>query len=279
MSSENSASRSPVPVALTRFGKGAVIGASMLIPGVSGGSTAVLLRIYDELVSAVSTFFSQPKKSLLTLLPVAVGGALGMYFLSKPLLTVMERFPAPMACLLTGILLGSVPSILKGTSRKDRLSAGIFAVIGLLIALGLAVLPQGLFQVNTSSLIGCITLFFLGFPLALALVLPGISVSYMLLVFSLYQPFLQAIHSLSLSFLLPLAGGIGAGTLLLTGLLESLGKRFPPQRNGIIAGFLLGSLPALWAEIALPRQWTTLVICIALFIGGFLSIYFLSSKE
>ena len=65
----------------------------MLVPGVSGGSMAIILGIYDQLVSSVSSFMKSKRKNFFFLLVFGVSGLLGMFLFSKPLLQLIERYP------------------------------------------------------------------------------------------------------------------------------------------------------------------------------------------
>ncbi len=72
--------------------KGLVIGGTMLVPGVSGGSMAMILGIYQKLISAISSFWENKKKNLIFLLLFSAGAVLGMVLFAKPLLRLIERF-------------------------------------------------------------------------------------------------------------------------------------------------------------------------------------------
>ena len=76
--------------------KGAIVGGTMLVPGVSGGTMAIILGIYDQLVHAVASFRRQPRQNLLFLFLFCVGGGLGMLLFSRPLLSLLNAFPLPM---------------------------------------------------------------------------------------------------------------------------------------------------------------------------------------
>ena len=76
--------------------KGMLIGGTMLVPGVSGGTMAMLLGIYSRLISAVSSFRKDKKGNLLFLLVFALGGIAGMLIFARPILFLIEKFPMPM---------------------------------------------------------------------------------------------------------------------------------------------------------------------------------------
>ena len=75
------------------FLKGLCVGGTMLVPGVSGGSMAMILGIYDKLITSVSSFFACKKRNALFLLLFALGGGAGMLLFANPLLYLLERYP------------------------------------------------------------------------------------------------------------------------------------------------------------------------------------------
>ena len=82
--------------------KGMIVGGTMLVPGCSGGSMAMILGVYNQLVTSVSSFFKHKRQSALFLALFALGGGVGMLLFAKPLLRLIERFPMPMLYLFLG---------------------------------------------------------------------------------------------------------------------------------------------------------------------------------
>ena len=122
--------------------KGICVGGTMLVPGCSGGSMAMILGVYDRLVSSVSSFMKHKKESLFFLTLFCLGGGLGMILFARPLLSLMERFEMPMLYFFIGAIAGSVPMILKKASwEKGGLGKLLFFLAGA-AAVGLfALLP------------------------------------------------------------------------------------------------------------------------------------------
>lgn len=75
--------------------KGFIIGSSMSVPGVSGGTMAILLGIYDQMIQSVSHFFQDIKKNMLYLGKICIGGVLGLFSLAFLIKTLLETFPIP----------------------------------------------------------------------------------------------------------------------------------------------------------------------------------------
>ena len=217
---------------------GVVIGASMLLPGVSGGTTAIMLGIYDHLIGAVSGVRRKPKKSLLLLSQVAFGGIAGVLLLAKVVLRATEIFYFPMRCLFMGLILGSVPMLVKKAGVTVRkLPLLLFGVLGVGTAVGLALLPP-----LQAGSVGGFGLLLCGLLIAVALVLPGISTSHLLLALGMYEPVLEAVSRMDLPFLGLLASGILAGIFLCAKFLEKAMQRFPTACYLLITGFVLASV-------------------------------------
>ena len=117
-----------------------IVGGTMLVPGVSGGSMAMILGIYDRLISSVSSFMKNKKENLIFLALFCLGGGLGMILFARPLLGLIERFPMPMMYFFLGAVAGGVPMIFK-EARIQRVSWESLAwiALGLLAVFAVAV--------------------------------------------------------------------------------------------------------------------------------------------
>lgn len=258
--------------------KGLFIGATMLVPGVSGGSMAMILGIYNRLVGSISSFFKDIKKNSLFLLIFVAGALLGMVLFAKPLLSLIERFPKPMLYFFIGTALGGIPMMYKESGVK-KFSSGhvIYILLGILIVIIIGLIPTDIFSADkTSGVLKVLLLLIAGFIAAIALILPGISVSYMLLVLGLYEPVINAVGNLDILFLMPLGIGVILGILLTTRLLETAMTKYPGITYMLILGFILGSLNETFPGVPSGVEW---LICIATFAAGFSAIYMLSKLE
>lgn len=258
--------------------KGLIIGGTMLVPGVSGGSMAMILGIYDRLISSVSSFMKNKKENLIFLVIFSMGGILGILLFANPLLQLIERYPMPMMYFFIGAVAGGVPLIVRqsGAKKLTWRIAG-YVVLGLIAVLALGLLPPDLFSAeNSTGVTGFLLLLAAGFVTAAALVLPGVSVSYLLLILGLYDRTMNAISTLHLPFLLPLGIGLVLGIVLITRALERALESHPHPSYFIILGFLLGSVFEIFPGIP---QGILLPVCILTFAAGFSAIFFLSRME
>lgn len=250
---------------------GVIIGSSMLLPGVSGGSMAIILGVYDKLILAVSDLRKDFKKNFVFLLTYAAGGAIGIALFAKALLYLTDTYVNPMLFLFLGAIIGSLPLLIK----KANIQKGSFSfiyiayiAIGCLLVLTVDMLPEGLFTFDNSlQIIDYFILSFLGIALSVALVLPGISFSYMLLILGVYKPALSAIETMNIPFLLALGAGILAGVLLTTKLLGYVLKKYPTETFLIIIGFVLSTLKDVFPGIP---SMSELFICVLTFGAGIL---------
>ena len=172
------------------FIKGLVIGATMTVPGVSGGSMAMVLGIYDRLLKHVSEITKYPKESLTFLLWFAAGAGSGAFLFSRGISWLLTTRAEGILCFFfLGAVSGGIPMILKSASvSRIRGREMICILTGILTALLIALIPQGIFAPGTENT-PMHLLFQLagGFIIAVALVLPGISASQMLYMLKSHQ--------------------------------------------------------------------------------------------
>lgn len=259
--------------------KGFLIGGTMLVPGVSGGSMAMILGIYQRLVSAVSSFFRHKRESFIFLSLFAIGGGAGMLLLSKPILHLLHTYPMPMLYFFMGAVAGGVPLILRQAKiKKFTWRVPLYTALGILIVLLINLLPTGSAQAEMeTSIVSVLLLGLAGFIAAAALVLPGISVSYLLLLMGLYDEMMKAISNFYLPFLVPLGVGLILGIILTTKLLDKAMSAHPQPTYLIILGFIIASVAEIYP--GLPAGAAELLICFFMLCGGYVLISLLSRNN
>lgn len=256
--------------------KGMFVGGTMLVPGVSGGSMAMILGIYDKLIKSVSSFRKKIKDNLLFLIIFAVGGFTGMLLFAKPIDYLIRMFTKPMLYFFTGAVMGGIPMIYK-KAGIERISVRIICYLlgGAMVVTLLSMIPAGGY-VGMDGFTGLVSLMLAGIVAAVALVLPGISVSYMFLVLGIYDRVIGSIKEFDLSVLLPLGIGGLLGIALTTKLLDIAMSRFPGASYMIILGFILGSVAEIFPGRPDGIGW---LICPLMFMGGWFIIRVISSQE
>ena len=278
---------------------GMAIGVAFIIPGFSGGSIAAILGIYEKLVGAIADIFKSFKKSIATLLPIALGMVLGVLMLLFPLSWALGAYPLPTVCLFVGLALGGIPSITEKTGGKPSVKNLFALFIPLILAASLSFLPLG----NEVDLLGLnlgghFLLFFIGMLGSTALVVPGISGSMILLILGYYNPLVSLITDnllmgkdfmASALVLLCTALGIAVGFFLVSIVMKILFKRCPIGTYFAILGFIIGSIPAIYASTmadagltlsTLPTSvWHWGACVILLLLGASLSLFLVKKSR
>lgn len=261
--------------ALKTLFSGLIVGSSMTIPGVSGGTMAIILGIYNRLIRSVSSITTKEgfKKNIGFLLTFLVGSGAGIYLLSGLVLKAIEAFKAPMLFLFIGIIAGTVPTLFKETKAKSiKIMDIVLVIVGFGICLLIALIPNELIKFDGGfSLLNLLIIVVAGFVIAIALVLPGISCSQMLLLLGILDMTYEAIHTRNFAFLIPLALSVGVGTLLTTSVLEKLMANRPRGTYFLIIGFVIGSIIEIYQDM--PKiSGISILFCALMFIAGVIVI-------
>lgn len=234
--------------------KGFIIGSSMSVPGVSGGTMAILLGIYDKLIGSISNFLKDIKGNFLFLAKVALGGALGIGSLAFVITALLDRFPFPVSFFFLGAVIGGIPALYKKTKESSyRFSSFVYFILGLVIVIAIGFIPVGTFNFsNGSGLTQIFMLLITGIIIAVALVLPGISTSHMLIVLGMYDTMLLAITNFDIVYIGVLGISVLIGVFLTTKPLEWTMTKFPHQTYCMIIGFVLGSTSEIFRDKIIP---------------------------
>ena len=278
--------------AITRHGlnalKGSLIGAANTIPGVSGGTIAVVTRLYDDLVASVSGFFRTGwKKNTAFLVPVVVGVAVGIVLFARIVEFFMEGYPAQTAFFFMGLILGSVPFLTKVTLR-ERFS-GWYLIpflisLGVLGAMAIAGRPPSGESITGVTLANAPRIFLAGVVSSATMIIPGVSGSFVLLLIGMYSTFIDAASSLNVSVLAVLVPGFLVGIVAVSKLINFLLSRFHGVTYWAIIGLVVGSVPVIWTQ-AQVGSWlgdagvTGALTSVLALAAGFLLAYFLGSER
>lgn len=263
---------------LKNFIYGVIISISQIVPGISGGSIAMILGIYDKLIHAVNNIIKDFKNQYRILLQVGIGALVGIVLFSNVFKTLIEKYPIQLGYMFIGIILGGAPLMLKkATVNKGfKPSALVYLIIGFVAVL----LMTGDYGGYTDAIVELtpfifIWLFIGGMVIAIALILPGISGSFMLLVLGLYNTVITAITDFNIPILIPIALGGIVGTIASARLIEMLLKKYPEQTYMIIFGFILGSVFGVFPGFDGVKS----LVGIGLGVIGFIGTYMICKKE
>ncbi|MEG1254306.1 DUF368 domain-containing protein [Clostridium sp.] len=260
--------------------KGLVIGISNIIPGVSGGTMAVVLGIYDKLISAINNFFKDWKKNIFFLVEIAIGVALGIVLFSKLITNLLTNYAEPTNFFFIGLILGSFPMLYK---RATKGTVKPKNYIWFLTTLILMIIMSIFGSVEVSSIVMTtltvkifITLFLAGFIAAATMILPGVSGSLVLLILGLYTTLTNAVSTFNIPLLIPVGLGVVVGIVTMTKIIEAFLSRFPQPAYLAICGLILGSVFPVYPGFTFG---VTGIISIVTFIVGFILTYILGKRE
>ncbi len=236
-------------------GKGFCMGAADVVPGVSGGTMAFILGIYEKLIAAISSFdaiwlqhiFKLELKPALQrphfgfLIPLIIGIVCALLFFTRiiPLPILLHTHPEPIYGLFFGLIVGSIIVLLPETERFDSPTL-FFLTIGTL---------AGWFIVNlvpTNTPDTAWFLFLSGMLAISAMLLPGISGSFILLILRKYETILNGIGHFNLTVLIPFGLGALTGLVVFSRFLNWLLAHFYRATLAVIIGILIGSLWVIW---------------------------------
>ena len=241
--------------------KGFIMGIANIIPGVSGGTLALTLGIYERFIGAISHFFSNLTENIKFLLPIAIGLCLAILSMSRVIDYSYEHFPIPTTLFFVGLVIGGIPMLyhkVKGKKEGKQISSWIILLMTFSLVIVMAFADQ-LFgttaKVNLKGLDlwGYIILFFVGMIAAATMVIPGVSGSLVLMLLGYYYPILKVVKSLTkfenLGENIMIAGIFGVGVLvgivLISKIIEFLLKKFETKTYYGVLGFIFASILAI----------------------------------
>lgn len=250
--------------------KGMIIGLANIIPGVSGGTMAVSMGIYDKLIHCISHFFTDMKKNIIFLIPVVLGMGIAIIACSFGIDYLFETFPLQTNLLFTGLILGSLPAVYEKVRRKTiKIGYILSAIIFFAIVVEMALLNGASSRtiVLNTSFSQVILLFVVGVIASGTMVIPGVSGSMMLLLLGYYNPILDAIQEFTVAFvhfdsqkligtlfiLVPFGIGVIVGIIVIAKLIEIVFQKFPMYAYWSIIGLLLASPIAIILVGSLPE--------------------------
>ncbi len=273
--------------------KGACIGLAMIIPGVSGGTLAVLLGVYDKIIESISGLFKHFKESVLFLLPIVLGAVLAFAALYFPLKYALMYAPFPTIMLFAGFMLGSCPDLIFTAKKNGFKKYDVVSIIlPLALVVGICFIPNlGDVNLGTDMPVGgYFLLILMGALASCALVVPGISGSMLMLIFGYYTPLLNTISAIrttpghAILVLLAFAAGLVVGFFTIAKLMQLLLNKFRRGTFWAIVGFVIGSIPAVIITFFNeygdnPAQYLNALqisLGVVLFIAGGLATFFLA---
>lgn len=193
---------------IIRIIKGALIGSGFIIPGVSGGTLAVVFGVYERLIKLFSNFKKSIRKDWSYFLPIGLGALLGLVVFSNAVSFLLGRYEAVILWFFVGCILGTLPSLWKAAGKKGRDKRSYFIMV-LAFGLGLGLLKYGQGFVSSGLSPGFGAWMVCGMLIALGTLVPGLSSSNFIVYLGLYKAMADGFKNLDLSVILPIAlGGV-----------------------------------------------------------------------
>ncbi|HPK16908.1 MAG: hypothetical protein BWY35_02011 [Firmicutes bacterium ADurb.Bin248] len=255
-----------------RLVKGVVIGIAAILPGASGGVLAVAMGVYRPVLDAVTSLFRNFTKSVRFLIPLGLGGLIGLLGTSRIVEWLMLNCRREVMWALIGMVLGGLPSLIReanerGFKKRYLLGALVGAALIGSVAIAQEFLGNGEalpFNAWTAALSGAL--------IGLGMVIPGVSTSFIMIYLGVYDPFLAAFNRFELDMLV--FAGLGALAAVVS--LVALVKRLFDRRHGYAYYGALGLL-AVSVVLIFPgfgRGWE-IALDASLFAACFAGTFFL----
>lgn len=271
--------------------KGMVMGLANIIPGVSGGTMAVSMGIYDKLIHSITHLFKEFKQSVMFVLPIFIGMGIAIVGSSFGIDYLFGAFPLQTNFFFIGLILGSLP-LLYGNVKEIKIKPGhmVSAVVFFALVVVLALLDgtEGARADLSFNLINVIILFLVGVVASATMIIPGVSGSMMLLLLGFYNPILTTIKEFVtalVSFdvagilagcgvLVPFGIGVVFGIFAVAKVIEVLLDKYPAYSYWGIIGLVVGSPIAilLLGSFGTITVVQILVSAVTLAIGFLISI-------
>lgn len=266
---------------LILFIKGFILGVANVIPGVSGGTLAVSLGLYERVLECVTTLFKKIKENLTFIMPIALGIGVAILSTSKLVTYALTNFKAQTIFLFVGLIFGGISLIMKKVKGQKSFFNICVLCIVFIFVLGLNFVKTDTFSISFTNMkiIDYVLLALVGFIASSAMVIPGISGSFVLMVFGYYEMIMATISHLTtfknigqdLIILTVFGIGVLLGILFMAKLITKLIEKNEVRTYFAIMGFVLSSIVVLLIEIGnFKFNFTNIATSILAFLWGYL---------
>ncbi|MDD4109750.1 MAG: DUF368 domain-containing protein [Prolixibacteraceae bacterium] len=243
--------------------KGMGMGAADVIPGVSGGTIAFITGIYEELVDSIKSVNLKALKLLFTgkfseflrsvngvfLFCIVLGIAISIFSLARGLKFLLDNYPVAVWSFFFGLVLASAIYVARKIKRWNAsIITGMIA--GIIAAYYITTISPA--SPNTSWWF----IFLSGSVAICAMILPGISGSFILVLLGMYKYIIEAVGNLDLRVLLIFIAGAAIGIVAFSNLLSWLLKKYHNLTIAVLAGFMAGSLNKIWPWKRITQTFT-----------------------
>lgn len=243
--------------------KGMAMGAADVVPGVSGGTIALITGIYEELIFSIKSIDLKALKLLFTgkaaafwkaingnfLLSVLLGIGISIFSLARGLTYLLQHYPILVWSFFFGLIIASAIYVAR-TIKSWNAGAVTAGIAGIAIAYLITEISP------TEANPTWIYIFFSGMIAICAMILPGISGSFILVLLGMYPFILGAVGDLNIPVLLVFVAGAAIGIIAFSNFLSWLLKKFHTLTIALLAGFMVGSLNKIWPWKEVTESFT-----------------------
>lgn len=258
--------------------KGFIMGIANIIPGVSGGTLAIILGIYEKLINILSCLWKNIKENLKFLVPLFLGVGIAIILGSYVIDWGLTNFPIATTMFFIGLVIGGIPFIYAKVHKNyNVVNVIIFLVIAAAVILISLWSMDRAISLNKIDFLLVIRLFLVGITSAATMIIPGISGSLVLMNLGYYEGIISAIKGLTdisemghnICVLLPFGIGVIVGLVLVARLIKWLLKKFPIQSYFGILAFVIASIVSIILKIdAADFRVSEFILGFVLLIGG-----------
>lgn len=234
--------------------RGMCMGTADVIPGVSGGTVALIMGIYDELVGTIASIDGRVLQALLRgrvievlrlvnagfLVPILAGIVVAIATFAKLITYLLAAHPKPVWGFFTGLILASALYVARQIKRGYGVKLPVFIALGTAFGYGITVLVP--VETGTESY----KFILAGLIAICAMILPGISGSFLLVIMGKYQQVFSAVHERDWQVIALFGVGAVTGILIFSRLLKRLLARYHSATMAFLVGLMLGSLRKVW---------------------------------
>jgi len=254
--------------------KGIAIGIGTVAPGVSGGALAVIFGIYENLTSAIANIFTDFRRKVLYLLPLGIGGGIGVLAFSRVMNFLFSHYEIEVKYLFIGLMAGTLPLAFKQANKRGfKRSYIIPFVLAVGITVLFAILEGRAVSFVSKGEPGLLLLALYGAIIGFGTIIPGISASFILMYLGVYQFLMEGLSNLDLTVIVPVGAGIGLSIILFAKLINLLFSKVYGYTYYSVLGFVAGSIAAIFPGIEFDLKY---VFCLLLLAIGFILSYNLS---
>jgi len=249
---------------------GVLFGLANVIPGVSGGTMAVVFGVYERLIGVLSDPLRNIRKEWKFLCAFGLGLVIGILAFGKAMNWLLAHYPAQSAMFFVGVILGSLPMLFRSAFIPGRKGSPVKITAGTLLAflIGFGVMIPMIAAGNTGeakaaakagAVLGSINagqvllMLVFGVIASATMIIPGISGSFVMLLLGVYGKIIAAVAALTSSqigsaviLLLPFGIGVVLGLVFCSKLIKYLLKRYPTVTYAVILGFVIGSIGCIF---------------------------------